>query len=42
VRENNIYVESFPSNIIAGMFNFGKGTFFEIDKTETVVPNVSF
>jgi len=41
VRENNIRIESFPSNIIAGMFNFAKGAFFEIDKTQTV-PNVSF
>jgi len=42
VRENNICIESFPSNIIAGMFRFEKGTFFEIDKTEKNVPNVSF
>jgi LemA protein len=42
VRENNIYVERFPSNIIAGMFNFAKGTFFEIDKTEKAVTDVSF
>jgi len=42
VRENNIYVERFPSNLIAGMFNFPKGTFFEIDKTEKSVPDVSF
>ena len=40
VRENNIRVESFPSNLVAGMFHFVKGTFFEIDKTETAVPNV--
>jgi len=42
VRENNIRIESFPSNLIAGMFGFLKGTFFEIDKTQTAVPNVSF
>jgi LemA protein len=42
VRENNIYIERFPSNIIAGMFNFQKGKFFEIDKTEKEVPNVKF
>jgi LemA protein len=42
VRENNIYIESFPSNIIAGMFKFAKGTFFEIDEVEKKVPNVSF
>jgi len=42
VRENNIRIESFPSNIIAGMFGFAKGAFFEIDKTQTAVPNVTF
>ena len=42
VRENNIYVESFPSNIIAEMFHFAKGTFFEIDKNEKGVTKVSF
>ena len=42
VRENNIRIESFPSNIIAGMFNFAKGAFFEIDKNQTAVPNVAF
>ncbi|MCL1974237.1 MAG: LemA family protein [Bacteroidetes bacterium] len=39
VRENNIRIESFPSNIIAGMFGFKKGKFFEIDKSET---NINF
>ncbi|MDR1161839.1 MAG: DUF2207 domain-containing protein [Tannerellaceae bacterium] len=29
VRENNICRESFPSNIIAGMFRFPKGVFFK-------------
>jgi len=42
VRENNIYIERFPSNMIAGMFNFKKAVFFEIDKSEKVVPNASF
>jgi LemA protein len=42
VRENNIYIERFPSNIIAGMFNFQKGKFFEIDKAEKEVPHVKF
>jgi len=41
VRENNIRIESFPSNLIAGMFQFAKGAFFEIDRTEKLVPNVS-
>ena len=42
VRENNIYIEKFPSNIIAGMFNFKKGQFFEIENAEKTVPQVSF
>jgi LemA protein len=42
VRENNIYVESFPSNIFAGMFNFKKGQFFEIEASERETPKVSF
>ena len=41
VRENNIYIERFPSNIIAGWFRFAKGTFFEIDPGEKAVPDVS-
>ena len=42
VRENNIGIRSFPTNIIAGMFNFEAGAFFEIDKVEREVPKVSF
>ena len=41
VRINNIYVEKFPSNIIAGMFSFQKGVFFAVDSSEKVVPQVS-
>jgi LemA protein len=40
VREYNIKNESFPSNIVAGMFGFEKGIFFEIRKSESIVPNV--
>lgn len=43
VRENNILVETFPSNIIAGMFKFEKGTFFELENVaERAVPQVKF
>lgn len=43
VRENNILVETFPSNIIAGMFKFEKATFFELENvTERAVPQVKF
>ena len=34
VRELNIRMDSFPSNIVAGMFGFEKGVFFEIGKSE--------
>ena len=42
VRENNIYIERFPSNLIAGMFSFAKGKFFTADENEKIVPDVSF
>jgi len=42
VRELNIVIESFPSNIVAGMFNFAKGVFFEIKTSEKEVPKVTF
>ncbi len=39
----NNKIEMFPSNIIAGMFNFKPAEFFEIeDAAERVVPKVSF
>ena len=43
VRNLNIQVESFPSNIIAGMFDFSKAEFFEIeDPADRAVPEVKF
>ena len=43
VRENNVLVESFPSNLVASTFNFFISDFFEIeDATERAVPNVKF
>lgn len=43
VSTNNVAIESFPSNIIANMFNFKKGEFFEIaDAKEREVAKVSF
>jgi LemA protein len=43
VRDNNTAVESFPSNIIAGSFNFEKFDFFEIENnTERDNPVVQF
>jgi LemA protein len=39
----NNKIEMFPSNIIAGMFNFIKEVFFELEnKTEREVPKVRF
>jgi LemA protein len=39
----NNRVEMFPSNIVAGLFNFGKQPYFEIeDATERAVPKVQF
>ena len=43
VRNMNIKVESFPSNIVAGMFSFTKAEFFEIeDEADRAVPEVKF
>ena len=39
----NNKIEMFPSNIIAGMFNFSKGEFFEIEEAaQREVPKVQF
>ncbi|MHC4174028.1 MAG: LemA family protein [Planctomycetota bacterium] len=39
----NNKIQMFPSNIVAGMFNFGKRDFFEIEiAAEREVPKVSF
>ena len=39
----NNRIQMFPSNIIAGMFNFKEAEFFEIeDEAERAVPKVSF
>jgi LemA protein len=43
VRNLNIQVESFPSNIVAGIFNFTQADFFEIkDPADRAVPGVKF
>ena len=42
VRNYNIRVESFPSNIIAGIFDFKQDNFFEISlSTERETPEVN-
>ena len=41
VRDQNILVESFPSNLIARAFGFTSLPFFEIERaTERTAPNV--
>ena len=40
VTSNNNAVDMFPTNIIAGMFNFQRRTLFEIPEAERVNPNV--
>lgn len=43
VRNYNTQVESFPSNVIAGMFRFEKATYFEVnDPMVRQAPKVSF
>jgi len=43
VRELNTKVESFPSNIIAGMFHFERAEYFEADEPEVrQAPQVQF
>lgn len=46
VRDLNILVDSFPSNLVAQRFGFSKMEFFELDPAEAAevkqVPKVSF
>jgi LemA protein len=42
VRDLNTKIEMFPTNIIAGMFNFKKMDLFQINEAEKEVPNVKF
>lgn len=43
VRDNNILIDTFPSNVVASMFNFKKREFFEIDEPlRDFVPEVKF
>lgn len=43
VREKNILVDTFPSNILANIFKFTKSTFFELDNVaERIVPSIKF
>ncbi len=43
VRDLNVLVESFPSNLVASSFGFAKREFFETgDEHDRAVPNVAF
>ncbi len=42
VRDFNIKIETFPNNIISGMFNFRPMEFFEIGEQDRAVPQVKF
>ena len=43
VRNNNVLVESFPTNLVANTFGFGTMDFFEIeDQSSRDVPKVEF
>lgn len=43
VRDQNILIDSFPSNLVANAFGFLKSPFFELEtEAERVVPKVSF
>ena len=43
VRNYNTQVESFPSNVLAGMFKFEKATYFEVNDAEVRrAPDVNF
>ena len=41
-KSYNIKLQSFPTNIIAGMFNFEKAQYFEADESSKDVPVVDF
>ncbi len=38
VRNINIAIESFPNNMVAGMFGFGRAEFFEIEDIQREIP----
>lgn len=43
VRQKNIAIDTFPSNMVANMFNFEKSVFFELEnEAERTVPQIKF
>jgi LemA protein len=41
VRNQNVLVQSFPSNLIAGLLGFGQRQYFEISDADRAVPEVA-
>ncbi len=41
-REQNNRVLTFPTNLLAGMFGFGKVPYFEMSEAEKAVPEIKF
>jgi LemA protein len=42
VKIYNIKIRTFPSNVLAGMFGFGKAAFFEVPEAAKATPEVKF
>jgi LemA protein len=42
VRQLNTKVQSFPVNLIAGVFGFKTRDYFDIDETDALQPDVDF
>ena len=42
VKEYNLKIKRFPTNIIAGMFGYSKRDYFEASEQSKEVPNVNF
>lgn len=42
VRDLNILIESFPSNLVASSFGFAKRDFFEMEQSQRETPEVKF
>ena len=42
MRDLNTKVETFPNNILAGMFGIGRAEYFEAEETSREAPKVDF
>ncbi|MCJ7810211.1 MAG: LemA family protein [Desulfobulbaceae bacterium] len=42
VKDYNVKIRSFPTNILAGMFGFEKAAFFQVPKEQQQAPKVKF